>query len=481
MTRILLAALLACSTHLPARERLLNDPIFLVDLQAQRLELGGQGSYYSIDELSTRLETASGISYGLNESLHFTFSIPWYSEAFDQESKAGQGDFAASLTWHRPWFGSERWRWGLRETLRFPTGYREELEGFSSFTSGSTRSESLLLVELRERRFVIDGHLGFSLDDRREEVRNIWGIGLRQELIGEWLMMEMEIGQELDLKNKDYDYQFYAGARSRLPFGITLKFGAEHRLFDGEDSFGVYGGLGWHFQPSIPVRVTHRHLRESMRATLERKNSTPSLSLEPGFGGAGDESAMNLPRQLIRVAVLPFADTGGHPVSQDLWERCLEHFESDSSLSVVPARDLERAMIEEGVRDRIPNEQEALRIADRLLADFVVSGRILDSEPAERSGLDLSPLLSRTHFESRLSALVNLVQVGDGRVLFKGRIGSSARSEASTTLFHARAHHRDTLFRATHRQRLLEKTLDDWAGRALDELFYEYSEQLVVK
>jgi hypothetical protein len=465
-----------------ARVRLLNDPVFLSDLHGQRWEFIAQGSSFTLAEDHTRMETAGGLTYGLSKNLHFGFGFPFISESLGNQTKSGQGDLEASLCWTSALGKSEQLKWGARQTLLFPTGFREELEGIEAFSEKSTRSETLVLLELDQPRFTLDGHAGFSMDDRRENPHSLWGVGVRGKLWREWLMLEMELGQDLDLGDKLYDYQFYGGVRSNLPFGLTFKLGAEQRLVDNLDHFGVYAGLTWHLQHRDPVKIRSRHLRESIRYTLEQRNQQPGFSLEPGSDATPAVPAGQWNFKPVRLVILPLADPSGYPVSDVLWQTCLNRFDSDSSLSVVPRDRVDQARERLGYPvDLQLGEEQQRALGASLDADFVVSGRILTNQPAERSGLDLAPLFSRTRLSSLLEAQLLLLEVGNGAVHYKGIVSSKASTGSSTRWFAVKQGHGDASLPATHRSRLLTRTLEQWSQSALDELFYEYSVQMVVQ
>ena len=474
--------LLGIAAVLPARERLLNDPVSLNDLHGQRWEFIAQSSQFALSETHTRMEGAAGLTYGLSDHLHFGFGFPFISETIGSQAKAGQGDLEASLCWKSAVPGKSNMSWGARQTLLFPTGFREDLEGFSAFSNQNTRSETLLLLELDQTRFTMDGHVGFSTDDRRTNTHSVWGVGVRGRLWKEWVMLEMELGQELDLGDKLYDYQFYGGLRSNLPFGLTFKAGAEQRLVDNLDHFGVYAGLTWHLQHRDPVTIRSRNLRESIRHTLELRNQNPGYSVEPGNELAPTPQASSWDFEPVRLVILPFADPAGMPVSDVLWDTCLNRFDTDSSLAVIP-----RLLVDQ-TRERLGlplnlqlNAEQQRQLGASLGADFVVSGRILSSEPARRTGLDLAPLLSRTRLSSSLEAQILMLEVGSGALHYKGVISAEARTEPSLRLFNVKQAHRDALLLAPARSRLLTSTLEQWTQQALDELFYEYSVQMVVR
>jgi hypothetical protein len=479
---VLAAGLLLAAAPASARIRLLNDPVFLGDLHSQRWEFIAQGSSFALAEDHTRTEAAGGLTYGLSQHLHFGFGFPFINETLGERSKAGQGDLSASLCYVAPLARLEQVKWGLRQTLLFPTGFRESLDGFGEFSERGTRSESLLLLELDQPRFTLDGHAGFSMDDRRESAHSLWGLGVRGRLWREWLMVEMELGQELDLGDKLYDYQFYGGLRSNLPLGLTLKLGAEQRLVDELDHFGVYAGLTWHLQHRDPVRIRSRHLKESIRHTLEQRNRQPGFSLEPGMEAPAEPAAGPHDFEPVRVLILPFADPSGYPVSDVLWQSCLERFDSDSSLAVIPRERIEQARERLGYAPGLLLDETRQRtLGAGLDADFVLSGRILAHQPARRSGLDLAPLLSHTRLSSVLEAQLQLLEVGSGALHYKGVVRSSASSRGSLRLFAVTERHGDANLSAADRGPLLASTLEQWTRQALDELFYEYSVQMVVQ
>lgn len=477
-----LAGLLLALGTTQARVRLLNDPVFLGDLHAQRWEFIAQGSSFAFEENHTRTEAAFGLTYGLSRHLHFGFGIPFISESLAEQVKSGQGDLETSLAFVAPLARFEQVKWGLRQTLLFPTGFRETVDGFQEFSERGTRSESLLLLELDQPRFTLDGHAGFSLDDRRESAHSLWGLGVRGRLWRELLMVEMELGQELDLGDKQYDYQFYGGIRSNLPLGLTLKLGAEQRLVDDLDHFGVYGGLTWHLQHRDPVKIRSRHLKESIRHTLEQRNRPAGFSLEPGSEPPVTPAAGPWDFKPVRLVILPFADPAGQPVSEALWRTCLERFDTDSSLTVIPGDRILAARERLGYGVDSPLDETRQRtLGASLDADFVVSGRILAHQPAQRSGLDLAPLLSHTRLSSRLEAQLQMVEVASGALHYKGVVSSSASSGSSLRLFGVTRRHGDANLSAASRHTVMTRTLEQWTQSALDELFYEYSVQMVVQ
>ncbi len=468
------------------RQRRLNDPLFLGDFQYRKVQFQGQGGLFDIQPDTSRMEAAFALSYGLGRHLSFDFAFPFYSESRGQFSKAGQGDFLAALTWHGRLKRFPFLHLGLRETVAFPSGFREELEGFESYTADRIHGETLLLLELtggdpEAPRFLLDLHGGFRTDNHRENTVSIWGAGIRYNLWRNVVQVESEFGQEMTTAAKLPSYQFYAGTRFRLPFGFALRLGAEQRLFDDLDRFGLYAGLSWSHQPRIPVEIRRRHLRESLQRKLELKNRVPGFTLEPGDSGSAGEGS-DLPFLPLSIAILPFAEEDVHPIASRLEDSCRDFFERDTSLTVLSPdlvlAALENLRIEPGT---IPTPLRAQEIGRALSADYILCGRILRSAPGLRRGLDLSPLLVRSRMISELQAMAYLIEVQNARIDFKGVIESTTDGEHQLLLLHADRGHNEFIDRAPERQRLSQRNLESWTRAAMDELFYEYSVQWVVE
>ena len=281
---VVLLLLVVLGAH--ARQRLLNDPLFINDFHYQKFSFTGQGTSFAVEVDTSRTEMAMGFGYGLLPGLQVDFTFPFRNEVHGLETKAGQGDFLAALTWYRHCKRVAWLRYGLRETVRFPSGFREELSGFESYSTGRTHAETLALVEIASGgndparpRFLLDAHAGLVMDVHLQNRHVLTGAALRYYIL-RFLMIETEFAQEMQQTTREVEYQFFAGGRLYLPWGFGLKFGMQQRFFEYYDRFGMYAGMSWSHTAPVPIEVRHRHYRPVIQTTVGPQ--------EPRHHGAGD-------------------------------------------------------------------------------------------------------------------------------------------------------------------------------------------------
>ena len=482
---IRMLVLLALVLGAQARQRLLNDPLFLDDFHYQKFTFTGQGTSFAIEVDTSRSEMAMGFGYGLLPGLQVDFAFPFRNEAQGLETKAGQGDFLAALTWYRhskrfPWL-----RYGLRETVRFPSGFREELAGFESYSTGRTHAETLALLELAgggldpERpRFLLDVHGGLVMDVHVENRHALAGASLRYYML-RFLMIETEFAQELRLSSRETQYQFFAGGRLNLPWGFGLKFGMQQRYFEYYDRFGMYAGLNWSHTTSIPVEVRRRHYRPVIQTTLDRKNPV-TTELETFSEGEVREKEYEF--KPLLVAVLPFVDTGAEPVATKLAHSCERAIVTDSSLVAVDYRAVDQALRELGLHEKKGlTRKEARMLGQHLGVEYVIWGEVLRHEPVSKRSTSIPLVLERSRMQNELDVMVNLLHVGEDRFEYRGSVSSLAEGEAQTHWLNQGLGAREFRLASVERQRLLTENLQQWSKLLMDELFYEYSVQWVVE
>jgi hypothetical protein len=469
-----------------ARQSRLNDPLFISDFLYRQTLVEGQGSFYTQDVDTTRMEAAFSLRYGIRPNLDFSFAFPYASETQGLLSKSGQGDLVTALTLYGSFSSVEWLKWGLRETVSFPTGFREELSGFPAFTHDRAKSETLALLEiigLNEGRqsFLVDLHLGFDTDNHRQNTHLIWGIGFRKNLFKQIVFLESEFGQEMRTDNKFAEYQFFVGARTSLPFGLGLKLGVEQHILEHKDVFGIFASMYWSYRPRIPVEIRSRHLRSSLQSVLDNKNKVPGFTLEPGAPGVLEEEG-RFPFLPLKIAVLPFEESSSFGIAEFLHDNCLNNFENDTLLSVIPHEDITQAMeISKLQPGKVLSAEDAQNLGLELNADFLVYGKIIEHNPRVREGFSLKPLFAHVHTENHLSAMTWLFQVKNAHIEYKGIIEAVASSDKQWRLIHADRGEYENLIDPLKRHQLERENVERWTKQALDNLFYEYSVQWVVE
>ncbi len=468
-----------------ARYRVDDSSLFLNEIRAGRVELGGQGTLFSVGADTTHLEAAGSLKVGLNDRVCFEFSYPYLSQSQGAFSKSGQGDLVCALSYHQAlplWPGLHA---GLRQSLIFPSGFRQELAGFDEFTTGRSQSETLLLLEQagaegKDAPLWLALNAGMRTDSHRENTKFLWGAAFRYQVLPRWLYVESELAQELDTGTKEMDYQFSAGAGLSLPMGFELRAGAQERVLYNLDRFGLYAGLAWSHQPVIPVRIRHRHLQPLLQQRLDAKNKVPSFTLEPGAPPLLAEAG-RLPFLPLKVLVLPFIETDSSPVAARLAEHLRRTVEEDSSFALLPEADLTRALeslhlnIKQIRTDQLVNE-----LGRALGADLVLRGQVLAHEPRGRKGISLKPLFARSRQAHRLEAQVWLHEVDQASSPRTVRLASEAEGPVRWLFLKAEHGEGDFPEDARVRSDLTRQSLERWCRLASDALMYESTEQVVV-
>ena len=487
MSRILVV-LATCALLAPAhgRVRLGDAPMFFQEAHKGRLLVEAQGKQFQIEADTARMESALRFDYGISERLAFQFSYPFLMESQGPLSKSGQGDLVAALHWQQI---LQRWpalRIGLRQALVFPSGFRRELAGFDSFTSGRTQSETLVQLELGDAPaaqaplwLALNG--GLRTDNHLENTQALWGASVRFHLLKRRLFLECELAQEMSTANKETRYQFSAGGGIKLPFGFLLRLGAEERVLYDLDRFGMYAGLAWQHQPPVLVRVRHRHLRDYLQTQLDEKNRVPGFTLEPGTPSLLTETG-RLPFLPLRVAILPLEEANGAPVAERLREHLRQSLEADTSLHVIDDQSVELALLtRRQPAGRLLPEESLDELGRALKADLILQGRVLDFQPRLRTGLDLSPLMAATRSAAKLEARLWLHQVdrpGSATQVQLSQTRSGDRRWSAPPVTHG---HGEKPAGALERSRLTREVLEAWCADAHESLLYEVSEQVVVQ
>lgn len=487
MPRIALA-LLFSSLALPVqgRVRLGDAPLFFQEARPGRLFLEAQGKQFQVEADTVRSESALRFEYGINKSLAFHFSYPFLMESQGPLSKSGQGDLVAALQWQAPLMRWPALRVGARQALVFPSGFRRELAGFESFTSGRTQSETLAQLEYGDTAsdpaplwLALNG--GLRTDNHLENTQALWGASVRYHLFKRRAFLECELAQEMSTASKETRYQFSAGGGIRLPFGFLLRLGAEERVLYDLDRFGLYAGLAWQHQPPVLVRVRHRHLRDYLQAQLDEKNKVPGFTLEPGTPSLLTETG-RLPFLPLRVAILPLEEAQGAPVASRLREHLRLSLEADTSLQVIDDQTVELALRTRKLpQGRMLPEETLDEIGRALGADLILQGRVLDFQPQQRKGLDLSPVLAATQSAATLEARLWLHQVdrpGAATQVQLSHTRTGSRRWSPPPVTHG---HRERPAGALERSRLTREVLEAWCADARESLLYEVSEQVVVQ
>lgn len=486
-TRAILAlGLLSLAQPASARLRRLGEGLFLRDWHHRQIEFIGQGGQFAFEADTIRMESAAALRYGLLPRLGVQVVFPFISESHGDFSKAGQGDLLASLIYRHPLAPWPGWSLGLVETVSFPSGFREELAGFPSYTAARTLSETLATVEISDSDetpfpFWLSVHGGLRTDNHRENTVLIWGASLRYDLFRRWAWLESEFDQEMRTDDKSAHFQFFAGGRASLPFGFSLRAGAEQYFFGDIDRFGFYGGLSWKWAPVVPVEIRRRHLRPTLQRALDEKNRVPGFTLEPGTPELL-EAAGRLPFLPLTVAVLPFEEADGHRVAQELNERLRQTLDADSSLQV-----LDEALVLHACRElkldsiKLPTPSQIDELGRRLDADFVLVGRVQQHDPTLRAGLDWAPLVVRSRLGSRLEASAWLYETRRSGPGTRATIVSEQYGSAHWEWLHAERGHDGLANDPRERNRQIEAVLLDWSRSARDELFYEVSVQRIVE
>ena len=479
-------AVLLLAGDAPARYRLSDNPLFLQELGAGKVDFDMQGKQFSIQADTSRLESSLSLRYGLSEKLSFEFNYPFLMESQGAFSKSGQGDLMTALTFHQPLKSLPGLAWGLRQALVFPSGFRRELDGFESFTLGRTQSETLAQLELGDRpgeaaRLWLSLNGGLRTDNHRQHTRALWGAAMRYHLLHRWFYLESELAQEMATGSKEASYQFSAGLGAKLPLGFRLRLGAEERVLYDLDRFGLYLGFSWSRQPTLPVRVRHRHLREGLQQRLNEKNKVPSFTLEPGTPELLSETG-RLPFLPLRVAVLPFEEGGSAPVADELTRSFQQAIEADSSFQVIAAEEVRRVLeIQHLAAGQLADEGAANLVGRELRVDLVLRGRVQRFEPSLLQGPLFAPFMANTRSGSLLDARVWLQEVDSPSPPQQASLQAQRFGKSRLSWFPVTHGHRELPRSAVERSQLTRQVLDSWCAQARETLLYEVSEQLVVE
>lgn len=468
-----------------ARYRTDDNTLFFSESEAGRVDVGGQGTFFSIGADTSHMEAAASLKLGVGDHICFEFSYPYLSQSQGTYSKSGQGDLVSALSYHRAlplWPGLHA---GLRQALIFPSGFRQELAGFDDFTTGRAQWETLLQVEqageeIDKIPLWLALNAGLRTDSHRENTKFLWGAAFRYQVLPRWLHVESELAQEMNTGNKESEYQFSAGAGSELPFGFVLRAGVQERIMYNLDRFGIYAGLSWSHQPVVPVRLLRRHLRPYLQERLDAKNRVPSFTLEPGAPPLLAEAG-RLPFLPLKVLVLPFLEEGSSPVAESLAETMRQTVQLDTALALVPEADLTRALeVLHLTISQIRTDKAVNELGRQVGADLVLRGQILTHEPRSRKGFSLRPLVAQSRQAHRLEAQVWLHGVDQATPPRTARLESEATGSAQWLFLRAEHGQKDIPENALERSALTRQSLEKWCRAAADALMYESTEQLVV-
>lgn len=458
-----LALILLLALPASARLKIQNLPLALDDIAEQQFRVEVEGLYCAMASDSTLLHTGLAFSYGLGPYLAFRATVPWQQHTYGNDQKMGQGDALVSLLLHHPRpFGIDL-HLGWRSTLRLASGYREEFDGFPSYTAGRIGFENLLIWEFQRHRLKLDAWGGYFSDQAWENQRSIWGAAMRYELWKNKLLLFGEFGHEVNLEDKQTEQQLFAGMQGNLPFDLGWRAGVEQKLISGQDYPGLFAALSYSRQPRVVRAVEQRQLQPQMvrQATAER--SDPA-------GNVGDV-LMELPTG-IRLALLPFSGECSPDISARLLTCCQRSFGQDTNLVLIQPQEVELALHELNLVSGVQLTEAAMRQLGLWLgADYLLTGDIYECEYTRLAGAGIPWLFQQQRQQYRISAVVTLAASAEGSRLQHSDIRVKREKSLAPHLFSS-PRRRPIPLDSPEAMALQQEAASAWAEQALEDLFY---------
>jgi len=173
-------------------------------------------------------------SFGVSAS-HFQQDLGWGPTGVPI-NKRGPGDTRVFFKWAAPSRLGSPLAWGVRPSLRIPTGYDLEGDGLIPFSTRTVDFECLFLLAYETAEVGVYLNPGFSLPGGKWHNEALGGVGIdvrgglpfQFTLSGEYFM-------RYDIPEERFQHEIFAGVGHGLPFGLAVEMGFRKRLLQGED------------------------------------------------------------------------------------------------------------------------------------------------------------------------------------------------------------------------------------------------------
>lgn len=194
------------------------------------------------DTLETYRATTLTLLYGLHPRATFGITASHFMQDFGFSEddipikKEGPGDSRVFLKWLLPQTEGSRFAFGLRPSLRIPTGYDREAPLLRPFTTRSLDAELLGIVAYETPNLGIYFNPGISLPGEKWHNEVLGGIGLDvRGGIPLGFTLRGEYATRYDVPDEVFRHEIFAAVGHGFPFGLAVEVGMRKRLLQGED------------------------------------------------------------------------------------------------------------------------------------------------------------------------------------------------------------------------------------------------------
>jgi hypothetical protein len=351
---------------------------WMSNAEDSRLTIVTGGGFTSLEIDTTRVDAHGALQYGLSEQFSFSLIFPYRMETHLNDSKAGQRDLIAGLS-YRHQLREHLWI-GLSESVSVTSAFKTELEGFGDWGHPVPQYETRLHLGGRTLRSPLVHNLHFQLntgvrtDAHLENTVLQWDGQFHLDFWKNRLRITTEFGQEMRTDNKDFTHQLGASFSAALPWNFRLGFGVVQTSYRDLTPFGAQFSLGWTHQKQPVVLRTRHRLLPALSTILDEKNRVPVFTLEPRESESESlADAGRLPFRPLDVAFLPVPGNSTDIVDDRFVESLSTEVSEDTLIHVLSHKKIQSAY--ENLRimpDQTIDEQTLIQLASILDADVLV-------------------------------------------------------------------------------------------------------------
>ncbi len=233
-------------------------------------------------DTSSSFDLRFNLSYGILPGLDFSYTMPYMRMVSGAYNKYGLGDGIFSLKYIKAGQENRVYKWGLQGTMMIPSGFREEIGGFPSYTLDQFGYGGRYLAKIEGKNMSLTGNLGGFWSEKGTVSEMFYGFGAKMKLMGRLLMLAGEVTSTQSTSGRYMDSYAYAGVESHLPYiGLSMNLGVEDEM-KVDRPIRLIVGASFTFRKTVPG------VSKGILETKKRYNKLMVFDFteeKPGFTG----------------------------------------------------------------------------------------------------------------------------------------------------------------------------------------------------
>jgi|GEM_PF-1567554 len=361
------------------------------------------------------------LSYGILPGLDFSYTMPYMRMVSGDYNKYGLGDAMFSLKYIRSGQENRIYKWGLQGTVMIPSGYRDEIPGFPSFTLDQFGYGGRYLAKIEGRNMALTGNIGGFWSEKGTVSEIFYGFGTKMKLIGRLLMLAGEITSSQSASGRYVDSYAYAGVESHLPYvGLSMNLGVEDQM-----------------KVDRPIRLI-------VGASFTFRKTLPGIS----------KGILETKKRYNKLMVFDFAEERAGFTGEDVEKRLCRNLGSLEDVTIVapPAEEAETAGA---------NRSAAIKAAPPEKADLLVFARYGDFGLVRNRGFCIPYVFSLPKTQAFVTADLWVIDTKTSEQIYTGRITGKASKLRGVAFFQPNRVSENMFLDAAQSERLRKEAVDD--------------------